>query len=231
MPSLTDTWTELEHDLPPVVLLQGLSPDTGMAMAVQLARQHVPADASIIAYAAPFSASQADEVAAFARLVQFGVAEKVVVIELDNATFHAQNRLLRVLEAPPPGCRFILIASRDPLSAVVSRSRVYRIAPEEPSSGGMDGEVIAAVEAAIKAASECDPGVLCAALRSWADKDKGERYLAGLSEWARKTGDGSWDEVLTRRAFTVLYVLAKYPRARPQNLAMTALSLAFLEEL
>lgn len=53
---------------------------------------------------------------------------KVVAVNLDNAkTTAVQNALLKELEEPPDYARFIIVASRSPLSTVSSRCVIWRL--------------------------------------------------------------------------------------------------------
>lgn len=116
--------TELEHDLPPVTLLLGPESIGKAAIARHLAVYHNPATSSH-AYYERLTAGVAREIVEQAPVRRAGLF--IRVINLDSSTEAAQNILLKVLEEPPPHCRFILTASRVPLLTILSRSRTYRM--------------------------------------------------------------------------------------------------------
>lgn len=173
------------------------------------------------------------------------------VLHLDGASEQAQNILLKILEEPPETARFILLCAKPPLPALASRCHAYRV--HDPLSGEpvADDNAKAAAAAAVRAALTRDPAVLAEVLRPWGERcgcrsgkphDKGEHYLTALSFWAVSQyrpgtpyadvagGLSPGPVASSRAARIVLKVLGDYPRARSQNAAAAALSLAFLLE-
>jgi hypothetical protein len=142
----------------------------------------------------------------------------------------------------------ILLCPVPPLPALSSRCRVYRVHDAPAGEPAGDDNASAAAAAAVRAALTRDPAALAEALRPWGEKcgcragkthDKGEHYVAALSQWAvsqaaryREFLPGPAQDPVVKpgTARTVLRVLSDYPRARSQNAAAAALSLAFLED-
>jgi DNA polymerase III, delta subunit len=112
---------------------------------------------------------------------------RVFLLRLDGVTEQVQHMLLKVLEEPPPGIRFVLAASRRPLKTVASRCLVLTL-----GSTGDVGDVpevrdVAAVGAAIKAARAGQVHELSEAVRGWAPAHAGL-----LSMWAGEAASGRW---------------------------------------
>jgi DNA polymerase III delta prime subunit len=113
----------LERSLPPVTLLMGPRSTGKTTLARHLADLHAHGGT----YCRRLSAAAAREIVEGAPVRPHGPHLSVRIIDLDNSTEAAQNILLKVLEEPPSHCRFILIASRNPLATIISRSRTYRV--------------------------------------------------------------------------------------------------------
>lgn len=71
------------------------------------------------------TADEAREIRRFSMIAPMGHT-KLVAIRIDGASQAAQNILLKTLEEPTRRVRFILLATKDPIPTVVSRSRVFR---------------------------------------------------------------------------------------------------------
>jgi DNA polymerase III, delta subunit len=134
---------------------------------------------------------------------------EVRIIDLDSSTEAAQNTLLKVLEEPPPHCRFILIASRYPLPTIASRSRVYRM-------GLLSSEQVAQVlrecgatehEAAMAAAR--GRGRVAPALDAIADKEA-DRVTSVVAAAIRAAAAGDLSAVLRNWTPEHTVVLAKW---------------------
>jgi len=114
---------ELERHLPPVALLLGPCSIGKTTLATHLIAHH-RCHWSMY-YGSTLSAGLAREI------VQSAPTRRsmldIRIIDLDGSTEAAQNILLKVLEEPPPHCRFILVASREPLATITSRAQVYRL--------------------------------------------------------------------------------------------------------
>lgn len=113
---------ELESALPPVTLLIGPRSVGKTTLAHHLIFHHK----------CRWSMDYGKLTAALAREIVESApirrtALDIRVIDMDGSTEAAQNILLKVLEESPAHCRFILIASGQPLPTVVSRSQVYRV--------------------------------------------------------------------------------------------------------
>lgn len=111
----------LERELPPVTLLLGPESIGKTTLALHLAMKHC----QMPHYCSQLNADRARQIVSSAPLR--GAGTVVRVIELDKSTESAQNILLKVLEEPPPHCRFILVSSSNPLPTIMSRARVFRL--------------------------------------------------------------------------------------------------------
>jgi DNA polymerase III delta prime subunit len=113
---------ELESSLPAVTLIIG-PPSIGKAT---LARH-------LLQFSGPcWSTDYGNLTAGLARQIVEGAPVRhkptdIRIVDLDGSTEAAQNILLKVLEEPPPHCRFILLASSAPLVTIVSRSRTFQL--------------------------------------------------------------------------------------------------------
>ena len=156
----------LERELPPATLLLGPDLDLMLRAAYHAVRRHgvVQADRVIIRR---LSAADARNLVRFARTAPFGPF-KAVTIVTDEASEQAQNILLKVLEEPPETIRFILIATRRPLPAVVSRCQVITVPVARPEWESAS-EVTSQVKAALTAALAGDLDALDKALAGWGD--------------------------------------------------------------
>lgn len=239
-----DIVADLSRELPPAVLLLGHPP-----VLEELARQVLIAHGlrlSDLRFCRKLNAEAARAAVAEANVHPDGDFLGFV-LTLDSSTSEqAQNILLKLVEEPPSTVRIILISPRIPLPALVSRCPSYRVHDAEPAEPVEDDNSNAAAAAAVRAALTRDPAALAEALRPWGEKcgckagkphDKGEHYVAALSRWAvSQYRPGAPDArtlgpaVNPVAARTVLRVLSDYSRARSQNVAAAALSLAFLED-
>lgn len=246
-----DVEAELARNLPQATLLSG--PDTAELYRIvrSVVKQHSLHQADLIV-AGKVTAADARVLAGAAGTAPWGLF-KVLILMLDHASRDAQNILLRTLEEPPGNTRFILITSQPVPAAIAGRCRRYEVTSSEPATiRAVDDNAAAAVDAAVRAALTRDPAVLAEALRPWGERcgcsvpakphDKGEHYLPALQAWAQACAVSLRPELFrpevtppgvpapARCTRTVLSVLSRYPRARPQNAAAAALSLAFLED-
>lgn len=236
-PRIEQVCVALLEDLPPVTLLLG-GDYIAYGVLAEEVRHHYGIGAPDMTTArVPLTADDARALVALAPLVPFSPF-RLVVIVLDGASEAAQNILLKLLEEPPSALRVILLATRPPLPTIVSRSRVFDVGaghimapPDGPSR-----EVQAKVSAAVRAAQSGQQEMLLAACADW-DAD----CIAGLREWAISQAWSHRPElsgrkepleprVLPRDARRVLRGLSMYPKARPVNAAVTALTLAFSED-
>lgn len=240
-----DILADLERELPPVVLLLG-NPDVIQALSRSAFLAH-DMKLSDLRWSQKVTAEVARQVVAEASLAPDGDF-LAFVLHLDGASEQAQTILLKVVEEPPETCRFILLSSTPPLPALASRCVAYRV-NDKWSEQVSEESSVAAATAAVRAALTKDPAALAEALRPWGEKcscragkphDKGDHYLVALQAWAVSQasryrielfpGQAADPPVQARTARTVLRVLTDYPRARSQNAAAAALSLAFLED-
>lgn len=239
---------ELDAGLPPAVLLLGAPGDDLEALARTIfTRRHLKLHD--LRWCRRLTAEAAREIAAETFTHQPIGDFLGFVIPLDEASEQAQHVLLKVLEEPPPTARYLLTAfAGSALPAIVSRCRVYHVYDAMTvTRPAREDNAKAAAAAAVRAALTRDPAVLAEALRAWGEgcpcksgepHDKGEHYRQALAEWAVRHvttvmfSDGNPPDpiVSQRKARAVLQVLGDYPRARPQNAAAAALSLAFLED-
>jgi DNA polymerase III, delta subunit len=169
--------------LPAVTLLLG-DPARGWEAAAEMSKPYPVWDTVIIR---DLDTPTAKEVVTGAQQCGTG-SERLIVILLDGATMQAQNVLLKVLEEPPPDVRFILIASRRPLSTVVSRSQVVPVGgapPRQAASSAGEEELLGAV---LRAAS-CGDWVTATRLfaRSWT-----AAHSRQLHAWANEAVSGRW---------------------------------------
>lgn len=206
----------LESDLPPVTLLLGPKSIGKTTLARHLAGQ--PGQNAI--YYEHLSAGVARSIVQGAPIRYTKI--DVRVIDLDNSTEAAQNILLKVLEEPPPHCRFILVASRAPLLTVLSRARVYRlglltdgqVAQVLEQSGVAHG--MEAQQAAVRARGQVAPAlaaagdreasritaVVAAAIRTAVEgggstlemalRNWTPEHTAVLERWATERANGRW---------------------------------------
>lgn len=146
---------------------------------------------------------------------------KVAILDLTGASEQAQNVLLKVLEEPPPGIRFILLSSRRPLPTIVSRCVVYRLGllSDESVAGVLQtlgvppeaaqraapagrGRVAPALEAAVADDTRAR-GVVSAVLKAGVAQDsevlelafrnwESEVHTRLLAQWAGEAATGRW---------------------------------------
>jgi hypothetical protein len=141
---------------------------------------------------------------------------RVVALCLDKASVQVQNMLLKVLEEPPSGTRFVLTGERRPLDTVVSRCRVL-VVGQEAAEGETDPRDKAAVATALRAARSGQTALLAQALRGWVPAQ-----AKLLTVWAAEAASGQWKAfgpdtvpgVSTDQAMRLLTELARYPGAK-----------------
>jgi hypothetical protein len=144
---------------------------------------------------------------------------RVAGLCLDGASAQVQNMLLKVLEEPPPGTRFVLAAESRPLPTVVSRCRVLVLGGEdarEPASA-QDKTAVATV---IRAARSRQTALLAQNLRNWVPAQA--RLLA---VWAGEAASGRWvvfgpDTVPGVSPGQALRLLAELARYQPTRLGV-----------
>lgn len=117
---------ELEEQLPPVALLKGPKSVGRHTIADHLKHHHgyKPYDVRVIK---KLTVDESRELKTFAATTAMGRAGKLVVADLDGASAAALNALLKLLEEPPAGIKFILIATRRVLDTISSRANVYQL--------------------------------------------------------------------------------------------------------
>lgn len=210
-------------ELPPATLLLGPG---AWAAAEDLYEQN---RSSFSTRVEKLDAASARHVRDQAYIRPFGKAVKVIVINLDGASAAAQDILLKVLEEPPPGARFILAASLSPLDTVVSRCRV--LVQGAAALPGIDPETDQArqmVATAIRAARDGQAEILITATEKW-----GDIHTAQLRAWAAERAADRWlqfpedfvTDVSTGQALAILAALSAYAGARTVHLV--ALDRAF----
>lgn len=207
----------LERDLPPATLLLG--PDLeqmvseaiaaakrqGSTLVDRFTRRHV-------------SAEDARRIVRFAQTAPFGPF-KLVIACLDGSTPVAQNILLKVLEEPPDTIRFILVASERPLPTIVSRCQVVMV-QSAGSAGEPDPEVLAKVDAVLRAAAAADLRGLDRELAGWGESHQAA-LMSRLTEVAAAHGmDGPVSRPQARR---LLGALGRFAGASPRLAAHAAL--------
>lgn len=116
---------------------------------------------------------------------------RVVALCLDKASDLVQNMLLKVLEEPSPGTRFVLAAEtaaaeRRPLPTVVSRCRVL-VVGRETEDEPVDSRDLAAVTTVIRAARSGQAALLSQTLRNWVPAQ-----AKLLAVWAAERVSGQW---------------------------------------
>lgn len=152
---------------------------------------------------------------------------RAVALCLDKAGEQVQHMLLKVLEEPPSGTRFVLAAEQRLLPTVVSRCRVL-VAGREGGRELPDPRDKAAVATALRAARSGQAPLLAQCLRGWLPVQG--RLLA---VWAAEAVSGQWrlfgpdtaPGASTEQALRLLTELARYPGARLGTMA--ALDAAF----
>lgn len=161
------------------------------------------------------SAPDARAVRESALLLPFGDL-RVIALCLDKANAQVQNMLLKVLEEPPTGTRFVLAAERRPLPTVVSRCRVL-VVGQEAAEEEPDPRDKAAVATALRAARSGQSTLLAQTLRNWLPLQ-----AKLLSVWAAEAASGQWKMfdtgtapgVSAEQAVRLLTELARYPGAK-----------------
>jgi hypothetical protein len=141
---------------------------------------------------------------------------RVYALNMAKAGAQVQNTLLKTLEEPPPGCRFVLAAERALLPTVMSRCRllVLGAAQEAEIAGAADKTAVAT---ALKAAQSGSAALLVQAVRGWTPAQ-----VTVLTAWAAEAASGRWEDfspgfapgVTPEQALRVLEGLSRWPGAK-----------------
>jgi hypothetical protein len=123
----------LSRDLPRATLLLGSDGIGKWVLALALADRAGYPERDTYANKGPLRAEHVKTVLLFCRTAALGPPGKLVMICLDGAAENSQTALLKLLEEPPGGVKFILTASEPPLPTIVSRSFVSRCGLLSPS--------------------------------------------------------------------------------------------------
>jgi len=129
-----DVVLAVRDHLPPVTLLLG-PPGVGKWLAARvIAGLHHYPEHDVYQNKSGLKSGNAEDIQRFAQTAGATPAGKLVMACLDESSEAAQAMLLKVLEEPPPGVKFLLTASQPPLPTVVSRCQVLRcglLTPEQ----------------------------------------------------------------------------------------------------
>jgi hypothetical protein len=214
----------LEQNLPPVTLLLGPEHSGKKTLADKLLNKHAGAQDRM--WVPWLSMEAGDRVQHFALVSPCGKL-RVIVINLKGASSPALNRLLKLLEEPPPTVRFILVSRTEPLPTIRSRSQVVACVPE-PEDPEAAAKAKATVLSALKAALAGDRALLSAALRNWTPEDS-----VMLFRWCEEKYSGRWrifqsgdSQASQQFARRLLTALDANRGARPRLAARTALEAA-----
>jgi DNA polymerase III, delta subunit len=196
---------ELAGDLPPATLVLGPGswPLVTLAAGPEWLLRH------------DLSAGEARQVRESVWLLPCG-GVRVVALCLDKVTAQGQNMLLKVLEEPPPGTRFVLAAESRPLPTVVSRCRVL-VVGQVAAGQDADPRDRAAVATVLRAARSGQSALLAQTLRNWLPVQ-----AKLLTVWAAEAASGQWKVfdtgtapgVSAEQAMRLLTELARYPGAK-----------------
>jgi hypothetical protein len=148
----------------------------------------------------------------------------VVCLSLDGSVEAVQHSLLKTLEEPPPGVRFVLSAA-NPLPTVMSRAVVRRVGVPE-SLPDWQEELKPAVCLAVAAAGSGDARRLARLTRDWSHK-----HVVLLAIWAAEGFTGRFNvfSQADRQGYSpvalrsALEAIDKYSGARPRVAAQAAL--------
>lgn len=216
---------QLTLSLPPVTLLLGPEHSGKKHLASELLVTHARMLPDRL-WIRHLSIDAVLQVQRFAQTSPFG-RSKVVVIDLYLASSLALNRMLKLLEEPPPDVRFILLARKPPLDTIRSRSQVVTLAPAQEDEERAAKSRASAL-AALKAAQAGDNMLLSVALKNWSAEDS-----SMLSRWCKEKLSGRWRtfDPLDSRAGSkfaqrLLAALDASRMARPRLAARTALEAA-----
>ena len=212
--------------LPPVTLFIGPDPDTAFDAAAMFAS----ADAGgyrremVVIPPGTLNAGRAKEVIYRSNLLpEYGYT--VICMSLDGCNDVVQHSLLKTLEEPVPGVRFVLSAVA-PLPTVTSRAEVRRAGLPDEAPGWQE-DVKPSVCSAVAAASAGDQRKLARVTRDWSWK-----HVTLLEVWAAESFTGRF-RVFSRAdslgypavaARAVLSALDQYAGARPRIAAQAALA-------
>lgn len=115
---------ELEASLPPVALLRGPASIGKLALADHLVKHHRYASFDVRRLLA-LSTEQSRELKEFASTASMGRTGKLAIVRIESAHEQALNALLKLLEEPPPGIKFLLLTSKRTLATIASRAHCY----------------------------------------------------------------------------------------------------------
>ncbi len=121
----------LERNLPPVILLRGLPSIGKWTLACHLIDHHGVDVFDRYYICGDFSVPDSHDLLAWAHRPPHG-RFKAAAVNLDGATQMAFHLLLKTVEEPPPGIRFVFTASGHLPDTLVSRCIVYDLAPLSP---------------------------------------------------------------------------------------------------
>jgi len=113
--------------LPPVTLLIGPSGIGKRLLAEVVAYQHKYDEDDIFIGGEPLLVDGTADLLAFAQ--RASARGRLAIASLDGASVAVQSVLLKTLEEPPRGMKFLLTASQPPLPTIVSRSQIVRCGP------------------------------------------------------------------------------------------------------
>jgi hypothetical protein len=117
---------DLARDLPRVTLLLGPEGTGKWVLAHVLADRVGYPQRDTYWSKGPLRAEHVRAALTFCRTAALGPLGKLVMLCLDNAQEGSQTALLKILEEPPDGVKFIITAGHPPLPTIVSRSFVSR---------------------------------------------------------------------------------------------------------
>jgi hypothetical protein len=112
---------------------------------------------------------------------------RVTALCMDGASARVQNMLLKTLEEPPAGTRFVLAAGAWPLPTVVSRCRVLVLGQAVADAEVPDDRDLAAVGSALRMARAGERPALARAIRAWSPA-----CPVLLVTWAAEAASGRW---------------------------------------
>lgn len=180
----------LEAGLPPVTLLTELPErPTAAELAEHLFRHHgIAAVDRFVSGTGPVSIDLVRGLIRWAARAPFCSPFRLSVIGLDAASPQAQNALLKILEEPPGGMRFILHATRPVLPTVASRAQHYQLGHLREHAGtDTDPRVRDQVLALVAALAARDRAAAGRALAGWRED---HHRLLGI--WLVETATRRW---------------------------------------
>lgn len=142
---------------------------------------------------------------------------QVAALDMEGASVQVQNMLLKILEEPPEGTRFVLAADRGLLPTVMSRCQVVVLSGTAGEPHEVSPQDVEAVGVAIRLASAGRTPQLARALRNWPT----DRFRL-LNVWAAEAASQRWrvftpalaPEVPPEKAMVLAVQLSRRPRTR-----------------